>query len=75
MQIKIESAIKGKSDGITAPEQSESPRRIPSERLPLSKSKIIPSPPAQMAVKRLFLFKKSRFHKRIFAQLDRKTVI
>ena len=50
--------MNGKRDGITAPEQSESPRRIPLERAPLLKSKTIPRPPAQIAVKKFFLFKK-----------------
>ena len=58
LQINTESAISGKSEGMTVYEHMWSPRRIPSLIFAPPKRKIIPTDTARSAVKKLFLFKK-----------------
>lgn len=60
LQMNTESAIKGKSDGITESEHRESPWRTPSESSFPSNNKITTRETAQIAVKIFFLFKTIR---------------
>lgn len=53
LQMKTESTINGKSEGITEYEQRESPYRIPSDSSALLKSSITPKERARRAVRKL----------------------